>query len=85
MIDRYEAEMKRRILLIFAAMLGGCGGYPQGTDSKKVADAIGTIKPSRKDTCETLKQVAVQTSKIETIRQGKEVVYKAPDCEPKTS
>jgi hypothetical protein len=51
----------------------------------KVADAIGTITPSRNDTCGTLKQVAEQTSRIETIRQGKEVVFKAPDCEPKTS
>ena len=53
------------------------------TDSKKVADAIGTIEPSRKDTCETLRQVAQQTSRIETIRQGKEVVIASPKCEGK--
>jgi hypothetical protein len=66
-------------------MVAGCETYPSGTNSKKIADAIGTITPSRNDTCGTLKQIAEQTSKIETIRQGKEVVYKAPDCAPKTS
>jgi hypothetical protein len=74
------------MLVLSLPLVAGCTGYPTGTDSKKVADAIGTIKPSRKDTCETLKQVAEQTSKIETIKQGKEIVYKAPPCDqPKTS
>jgi hypothetical protein len=78
-------SIARTLLVLSLPLVAGCTGYPTGTDSKKVADAIGTIKPSRKDTCETLKQVAEQTSKIETIKQGKEVVYKAPACEPKTS
>lgn len=67
------------------AVVAGCATSPTGTDARKVADAIGTIKPSRSDTCETLKQVAEQTSKIETIKQGREVVYKAPPCEPAKS
>ena len=75
---------KRTPLLLSLLVVGGCSS-PSGTNSAKVADAIGTIKPSREDTCGTLKQIAEQTSKIETIRQGKEVVYKAPPCEPKTS
>ncbi len=77
--------MKRIIIPLIAVLTAGCTGYPQATNSKKIADAIGTITPSRNDTCRTLKQIAEQTSKIETIRQGKEVVYKAPDCAPKTS
>ncbi len=75
----------RSLLASSLVMVAGCETYPSGTNSKKVADAIGTIEPSRKDTCGTLKQIAEQTSRIETIRQGKEVVYKAPNCEPKTS
>jgi hypothetical protein len=63
-------------------LVAGCETYPTGTDSKKVAEAIGTIKPSRADSCGTLKQVAEQSSRIESIKQGKEVVYKAPPCEP---
>ena len=55
------------------------------TNSAKVADAIGTIQPSRNDTCDTLRQIAQQTSRIETIKQGKEVVVASPKCEPKTS
>jgi len=48
----------------------------------KVADAIGHIKPSRQDTCETQQQAAAQSSRIDTIKTGKEVVYKA-DCKQK--
>lgn len=70
--------------LLSLLLVGGCSS-PSATDGKKLADAIGTIKPSRSDTCGTLKQIAEQTSKIETIKQGKEVVYKAPPCEAKTS
>lgn len=77
--------MNRLIIPAFAVALSGCGTSYTASDAKKVADAIGHIKPSRADTCETQKQVAEQSSKIETIKQGREVVYKAPPCEPKTS
>lgn len=72
------------LLAISLGLAGGCASSPSGTDAKKVADAIGTISPSRKDTCETLKQIAEQSSRIDTIKQGKEVVYKAPPCEAKS-
>jgi len=39
------------------------------------------VKPSKADTCETQKQVAEQSSRIDTIISGKEQVYKA-DCKP---
>lgn len=70
-------------LLSLALGLAGCASNTV-TDAAKVAESIGTIKPSRNDTCGTIKQIAEQTSKIETIKQGKEVVYKAPSCEAKT-
>ena len=72
----------RIALLVSLPLVAGCATSPIGTDAKKVAEAIGTIKPSRNDSCGTLKQVAEQSSRIESIRQGKEVVYKAPPCEP---
>jgi hypothetical protein len=53
------------------------------TEAKKVADAIGHVRPSAADTCETQNQVAAQSSRIETISTGKEVVFKA-DCKPPT-
>jgi len=62
-------------------LVTGCGSFPTATDAPKVAAAIGTIKPSRNDTCGTLRQIAAQTSRIETITQGKEVVIKAPACD----
>ncbi len=41
--------------------------------------AIGHVKPSRRDTCETQKAIAEQSSRIDSIIANKEVVYKA-DC-----
>lgn len=73
------------LLALSPALVAGCASYPSGINAKKVADAIGTITPSRKDTCETQRQIAEQSSRIETIRQGQEVVYKAPACAPTTS
>lgn len=72
-------------LALSLALVAGCANSPSGINAKKVADAIGTITPSRRDTCETQRQIAEQSSRIDTIRQGKEVVYKAPACAPKTS
>jgi hypothetical protein len=63
--------------------LAGCSS-PIVTDAKTVAEGIGEIVPSRKDTCDTLRQIAAQSSRIRTISEGKEVVVKAPKCEQKT-
>lgn len=62
--------------------LAACSTPITGTDAKKVAAAIGHIEPSKKDTCETQKQIAEQSSKINTIINGKEKVYKA-ECAKK--
>lgn len=51
------------------------------TEAKKTAEAIGHVSPSKADTCETQRQIAAQSSKIDTIVTGKETVYKA-DCKP---
>lgn len=62
--------------------LAACGTPTTGSDSKKIAAAIGHVSPSKDDTCETQQQLAKQSSKIDTIIKGKEVVYKA-DCAKK--
>lgn len=49
------------------------------TSAADTAKSIGHVKPSKADTCETQKQVAEQSSRIDTIITGKETVYKA-DC-----
>lgn len=46
-----------------------------------VATAIGHVRPSVRDTCETQIQLAEQSSKIATFATGKETVYKAA-CTP---
>lgn len=61
-------------------LVAGCGTPITATDAVKVAESIGHVRPSKADTCETQKAVAAQSSRIDTIVQGKEVVYKA-DCQ----
>lgn len=62
--------------------LAACETPTTATDAVKVASAIGHIAPSKSDTCETQKAIAAQSSRIDTIVQGKEVVYKAECKEP---
>lgn len=68
------------VLAISLLPVAGCKTSDTATDAAKVAAAIGTIEPSRNDTCGTLRQIAAQTSRIKTIETGKEVVVKAPNC-----
>ena len=57
--------------------LMGCETASTVTEAAKVAAAIGHVRPSVADTCETQRQLAAQSSKIDTIMAGKEVVYAA--------
>ncbi len=66
-------------------MCAGCSTPTIGlTSASKTAETIGHIKPSPKDTCETQRQVAAQSSRIDSIVKGAETVYKAA-CEPNAS
>lgn len=79
----------RELRLLAASLLilglSGCSTLTSETkipaEAKVTAEAIGHIRPSRRDTCETRQQIAAQSSRIDTIIQGKEVVYK-DDCQP---
>lgn len=80
--------MKLLILACLAAALSGCSQTITVTEAGKVAESIGHVKPSKRDTCETQRQVAAQSSRIDTIIQGKETVYKPAPCkdsDPATS
>lgn len=69
-------------LAVSLPLVAGCATPIIGpTDAVKVAEKIGHVAPSKADTCETQKALAAQSSRIDTIVQGKEVVYKA-DCTP---
>ena len=68
------------IISVVALGLNGCAQDITGTDAVKVASAIGHIEPSRKDTCETQRDIAAQSSRIDSIINDKETVYKAPPC-----
>lgn len=69
------------VLVATAVIVGGCAKEITATDAVKVAEGIGHVAPSKSDTCETQRALAAQSSRIDTIVQGKEVVYKA-DCNP---
>lgn len=61
--------------------LPACSTLNTVTEARKTAEAIGHVRPSKSDTCETQRQAAEQSSRIDTIVTGKETVYKA-DCKP---
>lgn len=64
--------------------MAGCETPTNGlTEAAKTAAAIGHINPSKQDTCETQRQAAAQSSRIDTIKTGKEVVYVAACTDPK--
>ena len=77
-------KLSPKLLALGASLLpvAGCASLTTETSAVKIADAIGHVEPSKRDTCDTQKQIAAQSSRIDTIRTGKEVVYKAA-CEKK--
>lgn len=74
-------KLMRLAASLLTLPLAGCETPTTGTDAKKVAETIGHVRPSKKDTCETQQQVAAQSSRIDSIAANKEVVYKA-ECNP---
>jgi hypothetical protein len=50
------------------------------TSAAATAESIGHVEPSKGDTCETQRKLAAQSSRIDTIIKGKEVVYKPAQC-----
>lgn len=62
-------------------LLPACSSPTTVTEAAKTAEAIGHIKPSKADTCDTQEQIARQSSRIDTTITGKETVYK-PSCKP---
>jgi hypothetical protein len=67
-----------------ALATGGCAILTPKTETtpveaKKVAEAIGNMKTRTADTCPTRQDAAELNSRIDTIKTGRETVYKA-DC-----
>jgi hypothetical protein len=66
-------------------MLAACSTLTTVTSAAATAESIGHVEPSKQDTCETQKRLAAQSSRIDTIIKGKEVVYKPAPCKPSPS
>lgn len=65
------------LLLSLAPLLAGCSTLTPGVTSAGAADAFKPIAASPRDTCETQRQIAEHNSRLDTIKSGKEIVYKA--------
>ena len=90
-------KSRRKLALPVASLLilplAGCSTPTTATSAASVAASIGHVAPSRRDTCETQRKLAAQSSRIDTIISGKETVYKPAPCkdqspaspDPKTS
>lgn len=74
---------KLTVPLIAAAalMLVACETPINGVTSKGALDAFKPIASSPKDTCDTQVQIAEHNSRYDTLKTGKETVYKAPCAE----
>lgn len=79
--------MSRKLIapLIAAVTLtcAACGTPTSGVTSKGALDAFKPIASSPKDTCQTQVAVAEHNSRYDTLKTGKETVYKAPCDNPK--
>lgn len=69
------------VILMLAACSTLTGQSEVPASAKAVAESIGNMRTREADTCETKKAAAEINSKIDTIKLGKETVYKA-DCKP---
>jgi hypothetical protein len=70
------------LLVSLAPALAACETPISGVTSLGAAEAFRPIAASPADTCETQKQVAEHNSRLDTIKSGKEVVYKAACDQP---
>lgn len=83
------------LVLALAPMLGACETLTPSLTNGGALAAFKNIPNSPKAPCEMQKAVAEHNSRLDTLRNGKEVVYKAPcqidkpspasEPEPKTS
>lgn len=58
--------------------LAACSTPISGPTTKGTLDAFKTLSMSRKDTCQTQQEIADHNSRYDTLKTGKDTVYKAP-------
>lgn len=72
-------------LSLLTLLLPACASPTIGlTSAADTAKSIGHVRPSKADTCDTQEQIAAQSSRIDTLIEGTEKVYKS-DCQKKPS
>lgn len=80
-MKRSLAKLMLPLASLLMIPLQGCATQTTVTEARKTAEAIGHVKPSKADTCDTQRQIAAQSSRIDTLITGSETVYKS-ECKP---
>ena len=65
------------LLVLGSLALAGCS-TPMSVTTKGALDSFRPLTYSRHDTCATQQEIAEHNSRYDTLKTGKEVVYKAP-------
>lgn len=73
-------KLKPLALAAVILALAGCSTPTSAPTTKGALDAFKTLSMSKKDTCQTQKEIAEHNSKYDTLKTGKDVTYKPP-CE----
>jgi hypothetical protein len=67
------------LLLLLSLSLAGCGGNATPLPgTTKILDGLPRVQNSPKAPCWQQEQIAAQNSFVETVKNGKEIVYVAP-------
>ena len=73
-------SQKHNLLLIVLALVPAGCSTPESVTTKGALDSFRPLTMSRRDTCETQREIAEHNSRYDTLKTGKEKVYRAP-CE----
>jgi hypothetical protein len=79
-------KLKPLALAAVILVLAGCSTPTSAPTTKGALDAFKTLSMSKKDTCQTQREIADHNSRYDTLKTGKDVTYKPPcDVEKKVA
>ena len=71
-------KLMRSALALATLALAACSTSTSAPTTKGALDAFKPLSMSRKDTCQTQTEIADHNSRYDTLKTGKDVVYKPP-------
>lgn len=70
--------LKRPLAALLILPLAGCSIPIQGPTTKGALESFRPLTLSRRDTCQTQREISEHNSRYQTLLDGKPTVYKAP-------